>query len=88
MNLIETLLPLILPLLGNYADGALPTAPKRLLYLNICALGEEGRAQLKKTPNTLDDAAFEVLFNEAKEEFDEAGLSDVPGKLEAFVAFA
>ncbi|MBK6767403.1 MAG: hypothetical protein IPG71_14270 [bacterium] len=34
-NILDSLLPLILPLIAEYADGAIPEAPKRWLYVQI-----------------------------------------------------
>ena len=84
-NPIESLLPLFLPLLANYADKALPDGPKRLLYVNLLALGTEGAELLAKTQTTLDEAAFAALLAEAREEADEAGLTDLASDLDAFV---
>lgn len=87
-NIIDSLLPLILPMIADYADGALPEAPKRWLYVQIVSLGTEGQTLVKKTQKSLDDAAWQAFLAEAKQEFTEAGLSDLPDKLDGFVKFA
>lgn len=87
-NIIDSLLPLILPLIAEYADGAIPEAPKRWLYVQIVSLGTEGQTLVKNTQTSLDDAAWQAFLAEAKQEFAEAGLPDFPDKLDAFVKFA
>ncbi|MBU1638443.1 hypothetical protein KKC97_12330, partial [bacterium] len=87
-NIIDSLLPLILPMIADYADGALPEGPKRWLYVQIVSLGTEGQAWVQKTQTSLDDAAWQAFLAEAKQEFTEAGLPDFPEKLDAFVKFA
>lgn len=87
-NILDSLLPLILPLLADYADGAIPEAPKRWLYVQIVSLGSEGQAWVQKTQKSLDDAAWAAFLAEAQQEFTEAGLADLPEKLDGFVKFA
>ena len=82
------MLLLTLPMIANNADGALPEAPKRWLYVQIVSLGTEGQALVQKTQKSLDDAAWQAFLAEAKQEFAEAGLPDFPDKLDAFVKFA
>lgn len=72
-------------MIASYVDGTLPEGPKRLLYVNMLALGEEGRKKLAETQTHLDDAAFAALTREAVKEFEEAGYPDLPVKLDAFV---
>ncbi|MBU0519898.1 hypothetical protein KJ564_13290 [bacterium] len=43
---------------------------------------------VQKTQKSLDDAAWQAFLAEAKQEFTEAGLSDLPDKLDGFVKFA
>lgn len=89
MKLPEFIIQALLPLLGQWADKTLPEPTKRTLYLLVAALGTEGRAWLKKTSTTLDEAAFEVLFAEAKTEIFDCGLfhESTFEALDAFVAF-
>ncbi|MBK8233007.1 MAG: hypothetical protein IPK72_21090 [Candidatus Eisenbacteria bacterium] len=89
MKLPEFIIQALLPLLGQWADKTIPEPTKRLLYLNICALGTEGVAWLKKTQTTLDEAAFDVLHAEAKNEVFECGLfhESTFKALDEFVSF-
>lgn len=87
MNLIELLGPTLAPLVASYLDGKLPEAPKRLLYVLICALGTEAKTVIQKSVTGLDDAALDALLAEAAEEFIEAGLHELPSALDEFVGF-
>lgn len=74
MKLPEFILAALIPLLGQWADGSIPLAPKRALYTLLALLGTEGRAWLKTTQTTLDEKMFETLCAEAEQEFKESGL--------------
>lgn len=74
MKLPEWLLAALLPLLGQWADGSIPLAPKRALFTLLALLGTEGRKWLAQTQTTLDEKAFEVLCGEAAQEFKESGI--------------
>ena len=88
MNLIlEKLGALIIPMLEDYAVGQLPDAAKRLLFVNLAALGSEGQAWLKKTQTALDDALFDALLSDANAAFVDAGKPDLAPWLDQFVAF-
>ena len=87
MSIVEKLLPLILPLLADYADNSLPEGPKRVLYVLLVCLGEEGQAYVKTTQAALDDATFDALVSVAQQEFVEAGLPSLPSQLDGFVKF-
>ena len=86
--MFEGFLAGLMPLLAGYVDQSLPTPGKRLLYMNLCALEDEGLAKLAETQTSLDDAAFKALVAEAKQEFTEAGHGEVPQILNQFVAFS
>lgn len=85
---LESLGKMIMPLLVDYGTGQMPEALRRLLFVNVVALGTEGQEWLKKTQTQLDDSAFAAMIGEAIEAFGSAGLSQVPAQLDGFVAFA
>lgn len=92
MNLFEAILPLVLPIVAAQADAAAaegtPEDVKRLGYTVICAVNEEALAKLAELPNSLPLAAFRAAHAQAIKEFEDAGIGDVPAKLDAFVSFA
>lgn len=86
-SFLETIGKMIMPLLVDYGTGEMPESARNLLFVNVAALGTEGQAWLRKTQTGLDDAAFAALINEANEAFANAGLSQIPEQLDAFVQF-
>lgn len=87
MNLIESLLPLLLPLVAKHLDGQLPEAPKRLMYVQMVTLGREAIAKLAELQSEIPLAAFQAIHAEAVKEFEEAGQAGVPAFLDGFVTF-
>lgn len=85
--LLEKLGAMLIPMLEDYAVGQLPEAVKRILFLNIVALGSEGQAWLKKTQTALDEALFDALLSDANAAFVDAGKPDLAPWLDQFVAF-
>ena len=88
MKILETLLPLILPLLARHLDGELPEAPKRLLYVMMVTLGSEAVAKLSELQSEIPLEAFQAVHAEAVKEFEEVGKPEVPAFLDGFVVLA
>lgn len=88
---LEQLWPFFAPLLAAHVDqsatGGLALPLKRLLYNFLLQIGTEGRAWVRQTQTTLDDAGFDAVCNEAVKEWAEYGHSEVPELLDNFVAF-
>jgi len=84
---LEKIGAMLIPMLEDYAIGQLPDAAKRLLFVNLAALGSEGQTWLKKTATGLDDAVFNALVSDANASFAEAGKADLAAWLDQFVAF-
>lgn len=92
MKFYESILPFVLPLLADKADESATTGvaedAKRLGYTILVALGSEGVEKLSKAQSGIPLEAFKAIHAEAVQEFEEAGIGDVPAKLDGFVTFA
>lgn len=84
--MIEALIKSLIPLIVDYTAGNLPAPYKRLLFLNVAALGAEGRALLSKTETGIDDKLLESILDEASQEFGQAEFLGVE-EVDAFVSF-
>lgn len=84
--MIEQLAKMLIPLIVDYSSGQLPAPYKRVLFLNVAALGTEGRELLKKSETGIDDKLLESILDEASQEFGEAGFVSVE-EVDSFVSF-
>lgn len=85
MSIVESLLPLLLPLVAKHLDGQLPEAPKRFMYVQMVTLGSEAIAKLAELQSEIPLASFQAVHAEAVKEFEEAGLAGYPVALDQFV---
>lgn len=84
--MIEQLAKMLIPLIVDYASGKIEPPYKRILFLNVAALGTEGRALLAKSETGIDDKLLESILDEAAQEFGAAEFVSVE-EIDAFVSF-
>lgn len=84
--MVEQLAKMLIPLIVDYAAGKIEAPYKRILFLNVAALGTEGRALLAKSETGIDDKLLESILDEAVQEFAAAEFVSVE-EVDAFVAF-
>ncbi len=89
--MIEALLPILLPIVADQADESAtegnPLAAKRFAYQTMASLGTEGPVMMAKVHSHIPLKVWQAAYAEAIEEFEQAGLGDVPAKLDGFVTF-
>lgn len=84
--MIEQLAKMLIPLIVDYSAGQLAAPYKRILFLNVAALGTEGRALLAQSETGIDDKLLESILDEAAQEFGAAEFVGVE-EVDAFVSF-